>query len=104
MNKSFSEALQLLTPTDGLVRLELLDEARQVVATIENRPGTAGSFRVYHHVSQAHGVIDAEVAREALDLFAEHTADARLFPGKHPNIDRLFDIVERNLRLEVRFA
>jgi hypothetical protein len=27
-----------------------------------------------------------------LALYAEHTVDARLNPGKHPNIDRLLDI------------
>lgn len=98
----FAEVLQQLAPTDGLSQLELLDEAGRVVATIENRPGTAGSFRVYHHVAQARGVIDAEAAQAALALFSEHTADARQHPGKHPNIDRLFDLVERNARLDVR--
>jgi hypothetical protein len=29
-----------------------------------------------------------------LQLYAEHTADARLHPGKHPNIDRLLAIAE----------
>lgn len=102
MSKSFSEVLQQLTPTDGLSRLELLDAVGQVVAAIENLPGTQGSFRVYHHVAQARGVIDADAAREVLELFAEHTADARLHPGKHPNIDRLFEIAEGNLCFEVR--
>ena len=33
----------------------------------------------------SHWLLDAEVT-------TEHTADARAFPGKHPNIDRLVDI------------
>lgn len=99
---NFAEGLQQLASTEGLSRLDLLDETGRVVATIENRPGTTGSFRVYHHVAQSRGVIDAEAAQAALALFAEHTADARQYPGKHPNIDRLFDIVARNVRLDVR--
>lgn len=101
---TFAEVLQTLLPIDGLTRLDLLDGTGRVMATIENRPGSQGSFRVYHHVARQHGVIDAEAAREALVLFAEHTADAQAHPGKHPNIDRLFEIVERNLRLDVRAA
>jgi hypothetical protein len=101
---SFAEVLQTLASIDGLARLDLMNDAGQVVATIENRPGSQGSFRVYHHVAQPRGVIDAEAAHEALELFVEHTADARDHPGKHPNIDRLFEIVERNLRLDVSVA
>jgi hypothetical protein len=39
---------------------------------------------------------------EGLALYAEHTEDARIYPGKHPNIDRLLDVQTRNLRLVVR--
>jgi hypothetical protein len=99
----FAEHLRQLAPVDGLHRLSLLGADGQTLAVIENLPGTQGSFRVYHHVAQKwSGVIGIDAAQEALTLFAEHTEDARLYPGKHPNIDRLFDIVERNLRYEVR--
>jgi hypothetical protein len=37
---------------------------------------------------------------EGLTLFAEHTNDAEKNPGKHPNIDRLFKVIEENLSLE----
>ena len=43
--------------------------------------------------------IDARVAREGLELFAEHTQDARANPGKHPNIDRLFELARGNASL-----
>lgn len=99
---NFAEVLQGLVSTDGLLRLDMLDAAGRVVATIENRPGTAGSFRVYHHVSHARGVIDAGAAREALALFSEHTADASQNPGKHPNIDRLFRIIDANEQYSIR--
>lgn len=99
---SFSENLQQLAPVDGLQRLSLVGADGQTLAVIENASGTQGSFRVYHHVAKKWGGIGIDAAQEALTLFAEHTDDARLHPGKHPNIDRIFNIVERNLRFEVR--
>ena len=99
---SFSENLQQLALVDGLQRLNLVGIDGETVAVIENVPGTQGSFRVYHHVAQKWGGIGIDAAQEALILFAEHADDARLHPGKHPNIDRLLEIVERNLHFEVR--
>jgi len=29
-----------------------------------------------------------------LKIYAEHTQDAEENPGKHPNIDRLFEVIE----------
>jgi len=99
---SFSENLQQLAPVDGLQRLSLVGRDGENFAVIENAPGTQGSFRVYHHVAQKWDGIGIDAAQDALTLFAEHTDDARMYPGKHPNIDRLLDIVERNLHFEVR--
>ena len=31
--------------------------------------------------------------QSGLEIFAEHTADARANPGKHPNIDRLLEVI-----------
>ena len=89
---TFAEQLALLPPISHLAAVELLDAAGTVVATLANRPGTAGSAAVYHALAARHGAITPEAAREGLALYAEHTADARAFPGKHPNIDRLVDI------------
>jgi hypothetical protein len=79
---------------DHLVALQLLDASGQVVATIENKPGKAGSLAVYAALAARHGSIDVVAARQGLDLFAEHTAAARAHPGSHPNIDRLFEVIE----------
>lgn len=87
---AFSDTLQTLPTVSHLAALRLIDAAGTVVATIENQPGQAGSLRVYHALAQRHGgQITAEAAAEGLVLYAEHTADARAHPGKHPNIDRL---------------
>jgi hypothetical protein len=100
--KTFAENLSGLPTLDALTTLQLQDASGTTQATIENKPGSQGSFRVYHFVANKWGGLGTEAAREALDLFAEHTEDAKQHPGKHPNIDRLFEIVEKNLRLTVQ--
>lgn len=99
---SFAEILARL-PTPDAQALELLNEAGSVVVTIANTQGTQGSFRVYAYVADKWNGIGVEAAREALVLYAEHTEDARLNPGKHPNIDRLLAILQRNERFSVRY-
>ena len=99
----FSENLALL-PTIDAGALQLLTTSGALVATLENKPGTQGSVRVYAYVAEKWGGIGPEAAREALQLFAEHTEDARLNPGKHPNIDRLFRIVTENVHYSIRLV
>lgn len=87
---NFSERLQQLPSVSHLKALELLDPQGLVVATIEHKPGQIGSLTVYAALAAQHGgVITPEAAGLGLDWYAEHTADARAHPGKHPNIDRL---------------
>lgn len=87
---NFAERLQTLPPTEHLAALQLLDEQGAVLATIENKPGQAGSLKVYAALAAQHGGrITPAAAALGLDWYAEHTADARAHPGKHPNIDRL---------------
>jgi len=43
-------------------------------------------------------------AAEGLAIYAEHTDDARLNPGKHPNIDRLFGVQASGNTLHARIA
>ena len=47
--------------------------------------------------------INLAAAQKGLDLFSEHTAEAKKNPGSHPNIDRLINIVKTNgtLRVEI---
>lgn len=86
---SFADNLKTLPSVSHLAALHLIDAEGQQVATLENRPGQAGSLAVYHALAQRHGSLTPEAAREGLALYGEHTADALAFPGKHPNIDRL---------------
>jgi hypothetical protein len=90
---SFKDNLQLLPSVEGLARINLIDPAGVVVATIENQPGKQGSLAVYQHLQECFDMLDTEAAIYALGIFAEHTADAKNRPGAHPNIDRLLDII-----------
>jgi hypothetical protein len=96
--QSFSEVLQTLPSCEGITALELRDASGKVQALIENKPGSVGSLRVYAYLAEKWGCIDANAAREGLELYAEHTADARANPGKHPNIDRLLALLNSDAR------
>ena len=95
---NFQDILATLPAIDHLERLELHDDDGACIARIENRAGTRGSLAVYHAIQSEFGVLDRTTAERALQLFSEHTEQARRKPGQHPNIDRLFDIIERDLR------
>lgn len=100
--KTFAEILAALEAVDHLSRLELHATDDQLVAVIENKPGSQGSLRVYYHLFRKYGAITVDAAKDGLDLYAEHTADARVNPGKHPNIDRLLDVIAQGGRFEVK--
>ncbi|NHQ84610.1 DUF2322 family protein [Iodobacter sp. HSC-16F04] len=97
----FADVLASLPAIDHLSALELLDGETQV-ARIENKPGQAGSVRVYHALYQEFGAINAVAAAKGLRLYAEHSRDALAFPGKHPNIDRLLTLAENGKPLAVK--
>lgn len=91
---SFKDNLQLMPSIEGLARVDLLDAEGNVVASIENLPGKQGSLAVYQYLHKAFGSLNADAARHGILVFAEHGDDAKNRPGAHPNIDRLFAIVE----------
>lgn len=99
---TFAENLKKLPGISHLAAVNLLDKQEIVVASIENKPGSQGSLAVYNHLAQTYGSINAEAARKGLEIFAEHTDDARTNPGKHPNIDRLLAIEQGAPALRVK--
>lgn len=103
---SFAENLKKLPGISHIAAVNLLDKAETLVARIENKAGSQGSLAVYNHLAQTYGSINLEAARKGLEIFAEHTDDARTNPGKHPNIDRLIAIEQGApaLRLKHVFA
>lgn len=100
----FAGNLSLLPAMDGVEAIELIDRSGAVVGRIENKPGQAGSLRVYGWLAQAFGSITPEAAEAGLKIYAEHTGDARANPGKHPNIDRLVGIRTPDQTLRVKSA
>ena len=104
---AFAENLKQLPKISHLAAIELLDAEGAVVALIENKPGQAGSLAVYNHLGQIYGAITVEAAKKGLELYAEHTEDARQHPGKHPNIDRFVTLATEGtgmLRIRHKFA
>lgn len=103
---AFADNLKQLPKISHLAAIDLLDTEGNMVATIENKPGQTGSLMLYNHLGQIYGSITPEAAAKGLELYAEHTEEARAHPGKHPNIDRLIAIEAGAgaLRVKHRFA
>ncbi len=97
----FSEILNDLPAIEKTDSLELVDTNGTKVV-IENRPGKAGSVAVYNALLQEFGLLNSAAAQKGLELYAEHTEDARANPGKHPNIDRLFELIDSNNEYQIR--
>jgi len=98
---TFAAILKTLPTIDHIDRLELYD-GDTLIDSIENKPGKAGSVAVYHALTQEFGSLNKAAAVKGLILYAEHTADAQANPGKHPNIDRLFEIIGQQSELRVQ--
>ena len=92
--KKFSEVLASLENSDHIQRIELAKADGSNAGLIENKPGSQGSVKVYHHLFKKWGSINKDAATDGLEIYAEHTQDAEENPGKHPNIDRLFEVIE----------
>lgn len=97
---TFADILKTLPAIDAIEKLELYN-GDTLVDSIENKPGKAGSVAVYNALAQEFGSLNKAAAVKGLILFAEHTADAQANPGKHPNIDRLFDIISKQGELRI---
>jgi hypothetical protein len=89
---TFAQNLATLPAIDQIEKIELYD-GDTLVDTIDNKPGKAGSVAVYNALLQEFGAINAVAAAKGVTLYAEHSADARANPGKHPNIDRFFTLI-----------
>ena len=99
---AFADNLKALPSIAHIAELQLIDAAGQVAATIPNAPGKAGSVTVYNALAAKHGSINVAAAQEGLQIFAEHTEDAKGRPGAHPNIDRLLEVIATGKGYEVK--
>lgn len=98
----FAANLKKLPGISHLAAINLLDGEGNVLIVIENKAGSQGSLAVYNHLAQTFGAITPEAARKGLELYGEHTEDARAHPGKHPNIDRLVSLAEEKKTLRIK--
>ena len=98
----FAENLKKLPGVSHLAAINLLDGEGNLVVAVENKAGSQGSLAVYNHLAQTYGAITPDAAKKGLELYAEHTEDARAHPGKHPNIDRLIAIEQGGPALRVK--
>ena len=99
---TFAENLKKLPGISHLAAINLLDAEGNVLVALENKPGSQGSLAVYNHLAQTYGAITPDAAKKGLEIFAEHTDDARQHPGKHPNVDRLFALIEEKKTLRAK--
>lgn len=100
--KKFSDQLAELPNSDHVQKIELYLPDGSLEGSIENKPGSQSSVRVYQYLAQQFGSINPQAAKKGLEIYAEHTQDAEQNPGKHPNIDRLFEIVSCGISLQVK--
>ena len=100
--QKFSDVLLTLDDASHVKRIELFNPDGSAAGVIDNKPGSQGSIKVYYHLYRMYGEISLDAAVEGLSLYAEHTPDAENCPGKHPNVDRLFNILEDEQPLSVK--
>ena len=100
--QKFSDILLTLENADHVQRIELYHQDGQPAGVIENKPGSQGSVKVYNHLYKMFGEISMDAAVEGLALYCEHTEDAENCPGKHPNVDRLLNVLEDEQPLQIK--
>ena len=100
--QKFSDVLLTLDDASHVQRIALFHSDGSPAGVIENKPGSQGSIKVYYHLYRMYGEISLDAAVEGLSLVAEHTGDAENCPGKHPNIDRLLNLLEDEQALSVK--
>ena len=96
MTQSFKQVLNVLPDIEQIKKINLYDQNDNLVDAIENMQGTQGSLKVYFYLYKNFKKINSAAAQKGLELFSEHTAEAKKNPGSHPNIDRLINIVKTN--------
>ncbi|OOF71395.1 DUF2322 family protein [Rodentibacter caecimuris] len=94
---NFNQILTTLPSIEHLHGLNICEE-QQIIHFIPAITGKLGSLKIYYALSiEFNGKLDRTSSQKGLKLFAEHVTDAKLHPGKHPNIDLLLKVVEENL-------
>ena len=94
---NFKDILETLPSIEHLTGLDVLND-ETVIHHIPAAPGKLGSLRLYNALAEKfNGKLDRTSAQQGIEWFAEHVEDAKQNPGKHPNIDLLFKVIEEEL-------
>lgn len=97
----FLENLEQFPSIEHVERIEFHQNGR-LLSEVKNADGQKGSLALYFYLFKTMGVLDVSTAKRGLELYAEHTQDAKTTPGKHPNIDRLILIEATNQPMEMK--
>lgn len=97
----FKTNLAQLPSIEHLAGLDVISNG-EIIHQIPAIEGKLGSLRVYNALAvEFNGKLDRTSAQKGTEIFAEHTEDAKLNAGKHPNIDLLFKVIEENLEYQL---
>ena len=101
--KNFNDTLATFENINNINEIKLFNANGYEIGNILNIPGSQGSIKLYNHLFLIFGELNTNAAIKGLGLYCEHVEDAKNNPGKHPNIDRLLDIVKtkETLRIEI---
>ncbi|WP_455483205.1 DUF2322 family protein [Haemophilus parahaemolyticus] len=98
----FVDYLATFPSIDYLAGLEIQDLTGKCIHTIPAIEGKLGSLKLYHALFvKFEAKLTASSAKQGIEWFAEHVADAQQNPGKHPNIDLLFEVIKKDLILNL---
>ncbi|WP_274585791.1 DUF2322 family protein [Neisseria leonii] len=100
---NFQDYLAQMPDIGHLSGLNILNADGSLHHHIPAAPGKLGSLKLYHALLQQFGgTLDRRAAEQGLIWFAEHLADARANPGKHPNIDLLLHVEQNHTVLTLQ--
>jgi len=80
MTQSFKQVLNVLPDIEHIDKINLYDLNDNLVDAIENMQGTQGSLKVYFYLYKNFKKINSAAAQKGLELFSEHTAEAKKTP------------------------
>lgn len=94
----FKDYLATFPSIDHLTGLNVKNSAEEVIHHIPAVEGKLGSLKLYYALfTKFNGKLTASSAQQGIEWFAEHLEDALQHSGKHPNIDLLLLVKEKNL-------
>ncbi|MDH2917770.1 MAG: DUF2322 family protein [Sideroxydans sp.] len=102
--KKFNDILACLDSAEHLASIALFNADGSNAGLIENKAGSLGSLKLYQHLAKKFGSLSVAAAQEGIAMYAEHTHDAKLHPGKHPNIDRLLNVIKNQHALSIKLT